>query len=148
MGNEPHREPTRSGRARRFIRMSLGFWSGDTRGRAWLLTGAVLIFLLANIFAALALNRWNKFFFDALERKDGESIQLGLGLVLALALFSAAGSVGLLHARMRLALRWRQWLGQMLIGRWLADRHFYQLTIVDTEASPDYARRPSPCGVA
>ena len=120
--------------------MSLGFWSGGSRMHAWLLTAAVLVFLLANLFAALALNRWNKFFFDALEMKDGQSISLGLGLVLALALFSAAASVGLLHARMRLALRWRQWLGEMLIGRWLADRHFYQLTVVDTEADNPEAR--------
>ena len=138
--NAPHRQPSRAGRARRFIRMSLGFWSGDTRARAWLLTGAVLVFLLGNLFASLALNRWNKFFFDALEQKDGQSIRLGLGLVLGLAIFSAAASVGLLHARMRLALRWRQWLGQILIGRWLADRHFYQLTIVDTEADNPEAR--------
>ena len=105
--NAPHRQPSRAGRAHRFVSMALGFWSGDTGGRAWLLTGAVLTFLLANLFASLALNRWNKFFFDALEQKDGQSIRLGLGLVLGLALFSAAASVGLLHARMRLALRWR-----------------------------------------
>lgn len=42
--------------------------------------------------------------------------------------------MGLLHARMRLQVRWRQWLARTLISRWLADRHFYQLTIVHTEA--------------
>ena len=59
-----------SGRSRRFLRLSLGFWSGKTRARAWLLTSAVLFFLFANLGAALAVNRWNKFFFDALEQKD------------------------------------------------------------------------------
>ena len=34
---------------------------------------------------------------------------------------------------MRLQVRWRQWLTRALIGRWLANRHFYQLTVVDTE---------------
>ena len=41
---------------------------------------------------------------------------------------------------MRLQLRWRQWLARKLIGRWLADRHFYQLTIVHTEADNPEAR--------
>ncbi len=132
--------PSRSALARRFLRLSLGFWSGSTRSRAWMLTAAVLIFLLANLGAALALNRWNKFFFDAIERKDTQSVGFGLGLVLMLALMSAAGSVGLLHARMRLALRWRQWLVRLLIGRWLSDRHFYQLNIVETDASNPEAR--------
>jgi putative ATP-binding cassette transporter len=127
-------------RSQRFLRLSLGFWSGKTRARAWLLTAAVLIFLLANLGAAIAVNRWNKFFFDALEQKDTQTVIVGLGLVLALALFSAAFSVGLLHARMRLQVRWRQWLTHTLIGRWLADRHFYQLTIVQTEADNPEAR--------
>jgi vitamin B12/bleomycin/antimicrobial peptide transport system ATP-binding/permease protein len=123
-----------------FLRLSLGFWSGQTRARAWLLTSAILFFLLANLGAALAVNRWYKFFFDALEQKDTKTVVLGLGFVLALVLLSAAFSVGLLHARMRLQVRWRQWLTRTLVNRWLADRHFYQLTIVHTEAENPEAR--------
>jgi len=130
----------RSSRTRRFLRLSLGFWSGTTRAQAWLLTVAILFFLLANLGAALAVNRWNKFFFDALEQKDTQAVVLGLGYILALALFSAAFSVGLLQARMRLQVRWRQWLARTLIARWLADRHYYQLAIVHTEADNPEAR--------
>jgi putative ATP-binding cassette transporter len=130
----------RSSRSQRFLRLSLGFWRGKTQAQAWLLTGAILFFLLANLGAALAVNRWNKFFFDALEQKDTRTVLVGLGLVLVLAVFSAAFSAGLLHARMRLQVRWRQWLAHTLIGRWLADRHFYQLSIVHTEADNPEAR--------
>ena len=110
-----------------------GYWRGEARWRAWILTGAVLFFLLANLGAALAVNRWNKFFFDALERKDTATVTLAIGLVLVLAVISAATSVGLLHARMRLQVRWRRWLTRALIERWLANRHFYQLTVIGTE---------------
>jgi putative ATP-binding cassette transporter len=123
----PHRvveSRTRSGRSQRFLRLSLGFWSGTTRARAWLLTSIVLFFLFANLGAALAVNRWNKFFFDALEQKDTQAVIFGLGLILALALLSAAFSVGLLHARVRLQLRWRQWLTRTLVSRGLANRLF------------------------
>ena len=132
--------PARSSQTQRFLRLSLGFWRGETRAQAWLLSCAVVFFLFANLGAALAVNRWNKFFFDALEQKDTKTVILGLGLVLVLALFSAAFSVGMLHARMRLQVRWRQWLARVLIGRWLADRHFYQLAIVRTEAENPEAR--------
>jgi len=130
----------RSSRSRRFLRLSLGFWRGTTRAKAWFLTIAILFFLLANLGAALAVNRWNKFFFDALEQKDTKTVVLGLGYILVLAVFSAAFSVGLLQARMRLQVRWRQWLARALIARWLADRHFYQLAIVHTEADNPEAR--------
>ena len=124
----------------RFIRLSVGFWRGPTRWKARLLTGAVLGFLFLNLGAALAVNRWNKFFFDALEEKHTTNVFLGIGLVIALALLSAGASVGLLHSRMRLQVRWRQWLVRTLISRWMANRHFYQLTIVQTEADNPEAR--------
>ena len=120
--------------------MAMGFWSGPTRTRAWLLTILVIGLLLANLGSALAVNFWTKYFFDALERRDTAHVTLGIGLILAIALASAAGSVGLLHARMRLQVRWRQWLSRALIRRWLTDRHFYQLTIVQTEAENPEAR--------
>ncbi len=104
------------------------------------MSGAVLFFLFANLGAALAVNRWNKFFFDALERRDTQTVTFAIGLVIVLAVISAATSVGLLHARMRLQVRWRQWLTRALIDRWLANRHFYQLTVVDTEADNPEAR--------
>jgi putative ATP-binding cassette transporter len=136
----PRKQSGHSGRSRRFLHLSLGFWRGGTRLQAWFLTVAILFFLLANLGAALAVNRWNKFFFDALEQKDTAAVILGLGYVVALALASAAFSAGLLHARMRLQVRWRQWLTRTLLARWLADRHFYQLAIMRTEADNPEAR--------
>jgi vitamin B12/bleomycin/antimicrobial peptide transport system ATP-binding/permease protein len=133
--------PETSGSAGRFLRQSIKFWAGDTRKHAWMLTGVVLFFVFYNLAVSLALNRWQKFFFDALERKNLENVRYGLILVLGLAVVSAIGSVGLLHGRMRLQLNWRRWLTRSLIGRWLANRHFYQLTIVNsTDASNPEAR--------
>ncbi len=121
--------------ARAFRRVSKGFWSGETAGRAWLLTGGLAALIIVNIGAALLINRWNKFFFDALERKDVGSVTLGVGLVLGLAVATAAIAVAMVHVRMRLQLGWRGWLTTSLIGRWLSERRFYQLTIVSGEST-------------
>jgi putative ATP-binding cassette transporter len=121
--------------ARSFFRIARGFWTGASKRRAWLLTFGVLAFALANLAAALGVNRWNKFFFDALEQKNVASVFLGIGIILSLAVASAAASVGLVHMRMRLQLRWRQWLTGYLIKRWLGERRFYQLNIVGGDAS-------------
>jgi putative ATP-binding cassette transporter len=125
--------------ARAYFRIARGFWRGPTRRRAWLLTVGVLAFVVANLLAALGINRWNRFFFDAIERKDVGSVLLGVGIILLLAIASAAASVGLVHMRMRFAMRWRQWITGRLIERWLADRRFYQLNIIGGEGSnPEY----------
>ncbi len=108
--------------------------------RAWFLSIAVLVFLVANLAAALAVNLWHKFFFDALEQKDTRTVLLSIGLAVVLAMFSGACFVGGLHARMRLQVRWRQWLARALINRWLADPHFYQLSVLATEADNPEAR--------
>jgi putative ATP-binding cassette transporter len=115
---------------RAYFRLARGYWSGSTRRTAWLLTIGVLAFVLANLAAALAINRWNRFFFDALEQRNVSDVVIGVGLVACLVLGSALASVGLIYMRMRLQLSWRQWLTSHLIGKWLSDRRFYQLTIV------------------
>src|SRR5436190_1466858 len=51
---------------RKFLRMARGFWSGETKREAWLLTGGVLLFVILNLAAALGVNRWNRYFFEPL----------------------------------------------------------------------------------
>ncbi len=132
-------EPSPVQIARAFRRISSGFWRGPTSRQAWVLTAAVLALVLANVGFALLINRWNKFFFDALEQKNVGSVTLGVGIVLALALGAAAIAVAQVHARMRLQLSWRRWLTHQLTDRWLSERRFYQLTIVGGEgAHPEF----------
>jgi putative ATP-binding cassette transporter len=143
----PEREPKREsedqlkrGRAARFLREALRFWAGDQRRKAWFLSISFVTLLLINVGVALAVNRWNKYFFDALERKDVETITFSVGLVLALAAMSAAAAVAVIHVRMRLQLYWRRWLVDKLIGRWISDRRFYQLSIIGGSADNPEAR--------
>ena len=130
----------RKGRARRFFQFSLGFWRGDAKTLAWALSAGVILFLIANLAAALAVNRWHKYFFDALERRDLATIWFSIGLIIGLALLSAAMAAGLLHLRMRLQIRWREWLARTLFARWLSERRFYQLSIVGADAENPEAR--------
>src|SRR5215204_2124027 len=136
---EPAREAPPPKVGRKYLRIAREFWSGETRRSAWFLTLGMLAFLLANLIAALGVNRWNRFFFDAIEKKQVGLVLVGVGIILILAVGSAAAAVGLVQMRMRLALRWRQWITRKLIARWLVERRFYQLTIVGGEgANPEY----------
>lgn len=137
--DETLNDPSPGRTARAFFRISGGYWKGRMRRRAWFLSGAVLALVLTNVAVALLINRWNKFFFDALEKKDVSNVGLGIFIVLGLAFAAAAVAVGTVHARMRLQLAWRKWLTHSLIERWLSDRRFYQLTIVAGEgAHPEF----------
>ncbi|MBV9702599.1 MAG: ABC transporter ATP-binding protein/permease [Methylobacteriaceae bacterium] len=103
------------------------------------MTGAVLLLVLLSLVAQIGINRWNRFFFDALQRQDGAALLVGVGIIVGLAAAAAAAAVLLVHARMRLQVRWRQWLTNHLVGRWLSERRFYQLNIVENHSSnPEY----------
>lgn len=119
----------------RFFRLAAGFWRGASARRAWILTASILTLVITNLFIQVGINRWNKLFFDALEQKDAASVTFGVGLVLVLAFLCALNGVLFVHARMRLQVRWREWLAGQLIERWLAERRFYQLNIVQGDAA-------------
>src|SRR4051812_40362282 len=89
----PVEKPEQKGAMRRFLGLSLRYWREDAARQAWLLTGAVLVLVLLTLANQIAINRWNRFFFDALDAKNGHSIVLGVGIIAALALAASAIAV-------------------------------------------------------
>jgi vitamin B12/bleomycin/antimicrobial peptide transport system ATP-binding/permease protein len=105
-----------------FLRLVLTFWSGPTRLLAWRLTAGFVLCLALNLALALALNLWNKFFFDALQHRNEQALKMSVGYIVLLALGTSGAALALLQVRMRLQLRWREWLTGALIARWLGAR--------------------------
>src|SRR5437879_2765706 len=116
---------------RRFWRMARGFWSGRTRHVAWAMTSGVTILIALQIYVSYRLNVWNRAVFDALEAKDGGVVLTQSLLFVPLAAASIALAVLVVYARMRLQRRWRAWLTEELIDRWVAKGRYYQLNIVE-----------------
>jgi len=123
-----------------FWTMARGFWSGEPSRTAWFLTASVLTILLCNLAVNIGLNRWNRWFFDALERKDGPTLfNAGLALIALIAL-GATFAVAMVRAKMTLQVRWRQWVTERLLDRWLSDQRYYKLAISDGSATSPESR--------
>jgi vitamin B12/bleomycin/antimicrobial peptide transport system ATP-binding/permease protein len=118
---------------REFWRMAGGFWTGEVKRKAFLLTLAIVLSVLANIAIQYGINRWNKYFFDALEAKNIANATQGIVIFLGLAATAIVAMVLQVYFRMSLMANWRRWLTQSLVVDWLRDRRFYQLSI----AAPD-----------
>ncbi len=122
-----------------FARFSGGFWKGDSARTAWVLTLGLAAFLLLSLAATVALNRWNRWFFDALERKDAETAALAVLVFAAIIVAMAAIGVGIVLTRETLQVRWRAWIVDRLLGTWLARDRYYHLGVTHTEpANPEY----------
>ena len=111
----------------------------DTARTAWALTLGLAAFLLLSLAATVALNRWNRWFFDALERKDAETAALAVLVFAGIIAAMAAVGVGIVLTRETLQVRWRAWIVDRLLGTWLARDRYYHLGVTHTEpANPEY----------
>jgi putative ATP-binding cassette transporter len=117
------------------MNIALGYWREEKARQAWLLTGAIALLVLLTLGVQLGINYWNRLFYDALDRRDGAALLRDVFLALGLVAAAATIAVCLVHARMRLQIKWRGWLTRRLVGYWLADRRFYQMSVVENEGS-------------
>jgi putative ATP-binding cassette transporter len=122
-----------------FGRFTGGFWRGETRLTAWALTLGLAAFLILSTAATVWLNHWNRWFFDSLEARDVEAVTSSvLGFVLIVFAMAAIG-VGIVLTRETLQVRWRAWLVERLIERWLGNQRFYHLNVTGKEPpNPEY----------
>src|SRR5689334_2691432 len=79
--------------AQRFLQVSAGFWTGPSRRIAWALTFGLIAALILRLGVDVALNRWNRWFFDALENRDGASAATAVGAFAILVMAIAAVGV-------------------------------------------------------
>lgn len=122
-----------------FSRFAGGFWRGATSKSAWTLTLGLAGFLLVSTGATVAMNHWNRWFFDSLEARNVEEVTSSVLVFFLIVAAMAAIGVGIVLTRETLQVRWRAWLVEQLIARWLGNQRFYHLNVSGKEPpNPEY----------
>lgn len=124
---------------RRFWQTASGFWDRSRNRLAWILSGALLLLILFGIAASYGMNLWNRAIFDALERKDSDTV-LRLSMIF-FAILAVSVGLGIVHVYVRMTFqrRWRKWLTENLVDRWLTAGRYYQLDLVSGDhQNPEY----------
>ena len=128
-----------SSSAAAFLKRSVVFWSGSERSTAWFWTLGALGLIFANLAVNVGINRWNKSFFDALEKKDGSALFSSIATITILIAVGAAFAVAMVRCRMTLQVKWRQWLTGDLLNKWLSEQRYYRLAVTDeNQINPEY----------
>src|ERR1051325_3971228 len=126
---------------RRFWRTARGFWSSEKSWKvAWLMTACLIALVIGQLIFQYQLNLWNKAIFDALEKKDSATVLRQAMIFIPLAAGSIAVAVCVVYARMRTQRRWRAWLTEHTMTRWLAKGRYYQLNLIEGEHKNPEAR--------
>lgn len=122
-----------------FMRYTSGFWRGPAARTAWLFTLGLAGCLLLKLLVDVATNRWNRWFFDALENKDAASAGMAVLAFLGLVVAVAAVGVGIVLTREGLQVRWREWCTTKLLDGWLVNQRFYRMSSSDSPMqNPEY----------
>lgn len=138
MTSPPHSEIV-SNQVGTFWRLARRYWSGVTGPRAFLLSIAVLALVVLNLRVQVAVNTWNKDFFDALDAKRMDLLPELLWSFAWLAFASTVVAAVLVIAKMLLHIGWRLWVSQQVLDRWLGKRAYESLSISGRDRNaPEY----------
>ena len=122
--------PTGRPLIRRFWTSAKGFWFGDARRTAWLLTVGLIVLIFIQLGFQYRMNVWSRDIFNALERKDGAAVSTQALIFVLLTVTMVLLAIVAVYGRMTIQREWRSWLTNHLVGRWLANGHYYQLDLV------------------
>ena len=119
-------------------RLAFPYFMGEDRwaGRALL---AVVIFLeLASVYLNVQFNEWNARFYNAVQNKDLATFWHELFYFCGLAALFIIAAVYQLYLRQWLRIRWRTWMTDKYLTRWLREgTHYRMRTVGDPADNPD-----------
>jgi putative ATP-binding cassette transporter len=124
---------------RRAVRLwPLGTFTARERWVAFVLLGIIILINLAQVGISVRLNQWNREWFDAIQAKNaGEFwrllLQVWVGIVAVLIVSNIIEFVLVSVFK----IRWRDWMTQRLVARWLDDGTHYRMQFSGAVDNPD-----------
>jgi vitamin B12/bleomycin/antimicrobial peptide transport system ATP-binding/permease protein len=130
--------PSRRGFLREAWSLAWPYWTSDEKWAARGLLAAVVALNLTSVWINVRLNLWNRDFYDALQEYDWPRFwwQFAVFCMIAVAWITAA--VYQLYLRQILHIRWRRWMTERFLKRWLNAQAYYCIQIdQSTTDNPD-----------
>ena len=120
---------------------ALPYFQSSEKWRARGLLLAVVLLNLGTVYMLVQINEWYRVFYDALQAKDQPVFWQQIGRFGWLALIYIVLAVYKFYLTQILQLRWRVWLTDHYMARWLANKAFYRMELArftaDEHGNPD-----------
>ena len=105
------------------------YFVSEQRWVACGLLAAVVALNLAFVYIAVLFNQWNQVFYDSLQEKNSAVFWAQLWRFSYLAFAYIVIAVYKFYLTQLLEIRWRAWLTQQFLARWLSDQAFYVMEL-------------------
>ena len=117
--------------------LTKGYWGSEERWSARVLLTSVIGLNLGLVGVNVLQNEANGALFTALQQQNAPGFYRALVIVISLIVLYLAVAVLRVYLDQTLQLRWRRWLTDQYVTRWLADRTFYRMRSSGRIDNPD-----------
>jgi len=118
--------------------LAMPYFRGNDRFAGRLILAAVIGLELAIVGLNVLFNAWNARFYNAVQDKNWDSFKRELLIFTGLAVLFIAAAVYQLFLQQWLRIRWRQWMTENYLSRWLEHGVHYRMRVVgDPADNPD-----------
>ena len=111
---------------RTFFSLALPYFRSEDRWIAGALLTGILVVELGLVAILVAINEWNKRFFNALESRDWSAAQFELIVFCVIALSAVVAGMLQFFFGQRLIIRWRRWITERYVSMWMANGRHYR----------------------
>ncbi|SDH66186.1 putative ATP-binding cassette transporter [Pseudomonas flavescens] len=113
------------------------YWLSDDKWHAYGLLALVIALDLLTVYCAVSISNWQKAFFDALSAFEREAIWPLMWTLGALIAAITLASTFSMFFRQLLEIRWRSWLTEVFLVRWLNDHAYQRIEAGQLADNPD-----------
>lgn len=116
---------------RTFLRLALPYFRSEDRWRALGLLVGVIGSELFVVYVAVKVTEWNAGFFNAIEARNWDAVQVQLLVFLLITLGAILSGMGQFWFGQTLIIRWREWMTNRYVDLWMAQGRHYRVRFVD-----------------
>ncbi|CAE1149467.1 ABC transporter ATP-binding protein/permease [Serratia sp. JUb9] len=113
------------------------FWVSEEKWRAWGMLIAIVALSLGLVYISVLINQWNQVFYDALQNKNYPVFKQQLWRFTYLALSFIVLAVFKVYLTQGLQMRWRSWMTEKFMDKWLAHQAYYHSEQQQLVDNPD-----------
>jgi len=117
--------------------LARGYWSSEERWSARILLAAIIALNLGMVYVSVLLNTARGTMYNGQQARDATAFYGAFGTIVLLILAYLAVALLRYNLNLTLQLRWRRWLTDRYLSRWLADRAFYRMRFFGKVDNPD-----------
>jgi putative ATP-binding cassette transporter len=125
---------------RTFLTLAAPYFRSEEKWRARTLLLGVIVAEFGVVYALVAFNHWNAYFFNAIQDKDWVDFRFSLLLFAGIVLWVAVAYLAQFYFGQMLILNWRRWMTKQFVSRWMADGRHYRMRVLGHDVDNTHLR--------